>query len=81
MSATKAGATSKAKTPDRIASLLRYNGSCPMELTGSDNGLYERHLAFDNVVKLGAANWRWRIALNTQCSVAFEWLSDLTKTR
>src|SRR5262245_7018896 len=60
MSATTMTAAPKAKSPDQIASLMRYNGSCPIELTGSDNGLYERHLAFDNVVKLGAANSRER---------------------
>src|SRR6266436_4085630 len=60
MSATKMAAAPKAKVHDRIASLLRYNGSCPIELTGSDNGLYERHLAFDNVVKLSAADSRER---------------------
>jgi glycogen phosphorylase len=60
MSATKMAAAPKAKGSDRIASLLRYNGSCPIELTGSDNGLYERHLAFDNVVKLSGANSRER---------------------
>src|SRR5262245_50586892 len=60
MNATKTVMASKAKGPDRIASLLRYNGSCPIELTGSDNGLYERHLAFDNVVRLSAADSRER---------------------
>jgi starch phosphorylase len=60
MSAMKMAAAPKAKSPDRIASLLRYKGSCPIELTGSDNGLYERHLAFDNVVKLSAADSRER---------------------
>ena len=60
MTGTKMATTPKAKGSDRIASLLRNNGSCPIELTGSDNGLYERHLAFDNVVKVGAANSRER---------------------
>src|SRR5580765_3602023 len=60
MSATKMAAAPKAKVHDRIAALLQYNGSCPIELTGNDNGLYERHLAFDNVVKLSAADSRER---------------------
>jgi len=60
MSATKVGAAPKAKGHDRIASLLRNNGSSPIELTGSDNGLYERHLAFDNVVKLATSDSRER---------------------
>ncbi|HEY2414935.1 MAG TPA: glycogen/starch/alpha-glucan phosphorylase [Pirellulaceae bacterium] len=32
MSATKMAATPKAKASDRIASLLQYNGSCPIEM-------------------------------------------------
>lgn len=49
---TKVAATPKAKESDRTAPLLR-------ELSG-DNGLYERHLAFDNVVKLSNADSRER---------------------
>lgn len=49
---TKVAATPKAKESDRTAPLLR-------ELS-SDNGLYERHLAFDNVVKLSNADSRER---------------------
>src|SRR6266436_2348142 len=60
MSATKMAAAPKAKVHDRIASLLRNNGSRPVELTGSDSSLYERHLAFDNVVKPTAAGSRKR---------------------
>jgi starch phosphorylase len=52
MSTTKVAATPKTKESDRTAPLLR-------EL-GSDNGLYERHLAFDNVVKLSQADSRER---------------------
>jgi hypothetical protein len=40
MNATKMTAAPKTKAPDRIASLLGYNGSCPIHLAGSDNGLY-----------------------------------------
>src|SRR5262245_27625888 len=60
MSATKVALPPKTKAPDRIASLMPENGCGPIELAGSDNGLYERHLAFDNVVKLDAANSRER---------------------
>jgi 4-alpha-glucanotransferase len=33
-----------------------------------------------NVPGRAEGNWRWRLAPDTQCSAAFEWLSDLTKT-
>lgn len=33
-----------------------------------------------NVPGRAEGNWRWRIAHNAECSTAFEWLSDLTKT-
>ena len=38
----------------RMAELRQY-GCGPVEFTGTDNALYERHLLFDNVVKLAAA--------------------------
>ena len=37
---------------DSIAEFLRQYGCGPVEFTGTDNALYERHLFFDNVVKL-----------------------------
>ena len=37
---------------DGTAELLRHYGCGPVEFTGTDNALYERHLFFDNVVKL-----------------------------
>jgi starch phosphorylase len=60
MSRTKIPAPAKAREPDRIAALLRNNGPCSIALTGSDSSLYERHLAFDNVVKPSAAGPRER---------------------
>ena len=33
-----------------IAELRRQYGCCPIEFSGSDNAMYERHLLFDNVV-------------------------------
>src|SRR5215831_10732748 len=62
MTRTKVAASSVSKRSDRVASLLRYNGSCPVHLAGSDNGLYERHLVFDNVVRPAAADSRERFA-------------------
>jgi hypothetical protein len=35
---------------DGMATLLRQYGCGAVELTGTDNALYERHLFFDNVV-------------------------------
>lgn len=55
---TKTMAASTAKRSDRIAALLGNSGSSPIQLAGSDNGLYERHLAFDNVVALTASDSR-----------------------
>src|SRR5262245_41413352 len=60
MSRTKIAAPAKAREPDRIAALLRNNGPCSIALTGSESSLYERHLAFDNVVKPAAAGPRER---------------------
>jgi starch phosphorylase len=43
-----------------MAELLRQYGCGPVEFTGTDNALYERHLFFDNVVKLTDAGPRER---------------------
>jgi starch phosphorylase len=40
--------------------LLEQYGCGPIQFAGSDNGLYERHLIFDNVVALSAAGARDR---------------------
>jgi starch phosphorylase len=45
---------------DGAPALLRKNDLCPIELAGSENALYERHLAFDNVMKSAAADARER---------------------
>ena len=37
---------------DAIAELRRQYGCGPVEFTGTDNALYERHLFFDNVIDL-----------------------------
>lgn len=46
--------------PDGLAMLRERYGCGPVELTGTDNALYERHLIFDNVVKRTAAGPRER---------------------
>jgi len=46
--------------PDATAKLRSQYGSGPIELTGTGDALYERHLLFDNVVDLAAAGPRER---------------------
>jgi len=43
-----------------ISKLLDQYGRGPMHFTGTDNGLYERHLLFDNVIDSAAADARDR---------------------
>ena len=58
---TKQKAVSTASMePDGLASLIEQYGCGPMEFAGTDEALYERHLLFDNVVKLTAAGPRER---------------------
>jgi glycogen phosphorylase len=45
---------------DVIAKLRSQYGSGPIELAGTENALYERHLVFDNVVDLAVAGPRER---------------------
>src|SRR5262249_52013849 len=42
------------------AKLVKQYGCGPIEFSGTDNALYERHLLFDNVVKLTDADDRER---------------------
>jgi glucan phosphorylase len=46
--------------PDSVGKLLRQYGCGPIEFAGTVNVLYERHLAFDNVVKPAAVDARER---------------------
>jgi starch phosphorylase len=45
---------------ETIAKLRSQYGSGPIELAGTENALYERHLVFDNVVNLAATGPRER---------------------
>jgi glycogen phosphorylase len=45
---------------DGMAQLLKQYGCGPVEFTGTENALYERHLLFDNVVDLAVAGPRER---------------------
>src|SRR3984893_1544288 len=46
--------------PDGLAKLREQYGCGPVEFTGTDNALYERHLIFDNVVNSTAVGARER---------------------
>ena len=45
---------------ENTSKLLQQYGCGPVQLSGTDNSLYERHLVFDNVVDLGAVDVRAR---------------------
>jgi starch phosphorylase len=60
MTTTKMAAPPASVESDGVAKLLRQYGCGPVEFTGTDSALYERHLAFDHVVKPAAAGPRER---------------------
>src|SRR6516165_9525209 len=44
-----------ATAADSVVKVLREYGCGPIQFTGADHALYERHLIFDHAVKLAAA--------------------------
>jgi glycogen phosphorylase len=52
--------TQKPSGSDEMSKLIQQYGCGPVQFTGTDNALYERHLVFDNVVELMAAGPRER---------------------
>src|SRR5882724_10793945 len=46
--------------PKKTSDVLAQYGCGPMQFTGTDNGLYERHLLFDNVIDRAGADARNR---------------------
>src|SRR5262249_45524523 len=52
--------SARRSSSDVMAALRRQYGCGPVELTGSTDGLYERHLLFDNVIDPAAARARER---------------------
>ena len=56
MSANESTTQRAATTPDALADAAPAVRCGPVELTGTDNALYERHLLFDNVVDPAAAD-------------------------
>src|SRR5689334_5570330 len=59
-SPTTAAASRIEPALDSAAALRRQYGCGPVELTGSTNALYERHLLFDNVADPAAVGARER---------------------
>src|SRR5438105_1179772 len=60
MTTKQTTAAAKPTVSDGLATLRKQYGCGPVEFTGTDNALYERHLLFDHVVKLTAAGARER---------------------
>ena len=58
MSTMLKAAPKKAAVPTSLAKLREQYGCGPIELTGTDDDLYERHLIFDNVLQLSARTAR-----------------------
>src|SRR6476646_4422288 len=46
--------------PQHISNLIQQYGCGPVQFSGTDNALYERHLIFDNVVDPAASDARIR---------------------
>ena len=57
---TKRAVAPRVATADTKAALRRQYGCGPVELTGSPDALYERHLLFDNVADSAAVGARER---------------------
>src|SRR5258708_20097274 len=52
--------TSPTSSDAKIAKIFEQYGKGPVHLTGTHNGLYERHLMFDNVIDATGADARDR---------------------
>ena len=60
MATRQKAAPPTATGPDGLAQLREQYGCGPVEFTGTESALYERHLLFDDVVKPTAAGARER---------------------
>src|SRR5208337_2875777 len=60
MKTTTMTAPSATRAVGDFAELRRRYGCGPVEFTGTDDALYERHLVFDNVVKPASVGQRER---------------------
>ena len=60
MSSQKVARSPQQQRTDDLPRLLKQYGCGPVEFTGADDALYERHLLFDHVVNVKAADVRER---------------------
>ena len=77
MTTKQKAVTTAAMEPDGLAGLTEQYGCGPVEFAGTDEALYERHLLFDNVVKLTAAGPRERfeaVARSVRDVLSQRWL-------
>lgn len=75
--ATMQKAAHPTASPDGWTKLREQYGCGPVEFTGNDNALYERHLIFDNVLKLTAVGPRERfeaVARSVRDLLSQRWL-------
>lgn len=67
--ATKSGNVVPIPTaPQHISKLIQQYGCGPVQFSGTDNALYERHLIFDNIVDPAASDARMRFEAFAQRS-------------
>jgi hypothetical protein len=88
MSATKLATAPALEELDSLAKLRKQYGCGPVDLTGTDDALYERHLCFDNVIQPKSvaprdrfeafARSAWRSTEEMLSDSAFRSLSELT---
>ena len=58
MSTKSVPVISKASLAEQLSKLISQYGCGPIQFAGTHNGLYERHLLFDNVADLGITDAR-----------------------
>lgn len=90
MSATKLATAPALEELDSLAKLRKQYGCGPVDLTGTDDALYERHLCFDNVIQPKSvaprdrfeafARSAWRSTEEMLSDPAFGFLSELTSS-
>src|SRR6516225_6204289 len=77
MMKSKQATPPSSKRDDQAAKLVKQYGCGPIEFTGTDNALYERHLLFDNIVKLITVSDRERfeaVARSVRDILSQRWL-------
>ena len=68
----------------QMKELLERYGCSPIEFTGTDDALYERHLVFDNVMEateIGARERFEAVARSVRDVLSQRWREDLTIMR